>query len=92
MKQNWLTWNTDRPQRASKQGLAFQVNVRNASTVRNGTETGVLFPLRTDSKTVAQLMWVGVGYNGGVKCATVLERLIYWEGNSLVKVTILWMI
>ena len=30
VKQNWLTWNTDRPQRALKQGLVFQVNVRNA--------------------------------------------------------------
>ena len=28
--QNWLTWNADRPQRALKQGLVFQVNVRNA--------------------------------------------------------------
>ncbi len=25
-----ITWNTDRPQRALKQGLVFQVNVRNA--------------------------------------------------------------
>ena len=88
VKQNWLTWNTDRPQRASKQGLAFQVNVRNASTVRNGKEIAVLFPLRarndvfssfcarnwtgmqilfplrTDSKRVAQLMCLGVKYNG----------------------------
>ena len=28
--QNWLTWNAYRPQRALKQGLVFQVNVRNA--------------------------------------------------------------
>ena len=28
--QNWLTWNTDHPQRAIKQGLVFQVIVRNA--------------------------------------------------------------
>ncbi len=28
--QNWLTWYTDRPQRALKQGLVFQVNVRSA--------------------------------------------------------------
>ena len=30
VRQNWLTWNADRPQRALKQGLVFQVNVRNA--------------------------------------------------------------
>ena len=30
VRQNWLTWNADRPQRTLKQGLVFQVNVRNA--------------------------------------------------------------
>ena len=34
------------------------------STVRNGKEIAVLFPLRTDSKRVAQLMCLGVKYNG----------------------------
>ena len=30
VRRNWLTWNADRPQRTLKQGLVFQVNVRNA--------------------------------------------------------------
>ena len=46
VKQNWLTWNTDRPQRALKQGLVFQVNVRNRSTVRNGKEMAFFVTLR----------------------------------------------
>ena len=74
--QNWLTWNTDRPQRALKQGLVYQVNVRNAiftfkcsQRERNGLFCPVahkkqLF-LRADSKRVAQLTWLGVRYNGG---------------------------
>ncbi len=44
MKQNWLTWNMDRLQRASKQGLAFQVNVRNASIHIRLFATGKKWP------------------------------------------------
>ena len=32
------------------------------STVRNGKEVAIFVPLRTYSKTVAQIMWLGVGY------------------------------
>ena len=101
VRRNWLTWNTDRPQRALKQGLVYQVNVRNASTVRNGKEIAVLFPLRarndvfssfcarngtgmqilfplrTDSKRVAQLMCLGVKYNGD-RARHCLGRATAW--------------
>ena len=65
--QNWLTWNTDRPQRALKQGLVFQVNVRNTKmngVIENTNDATGLF-ICTDVKTVAQIMWLGVRYNGG---------------------------
>ena len=55
VRQNWLTWNADRPQRALKQGLVFQVNVRNAKMndmidygdLATGKKMAVFTPLRT---------------------------------------------
>ena len=44
VKQNWLTWNTYRPQRALKRGLVFQVNVRNASIHIRLFATGKKWP------------------------------------------------
>ena len=44
VRQNWLTWNADRPQRALKQGLVFQVNVRNASIHIRLFATGKKWP------------------------------------------------
>ena len=99
---NWLTWNMDRPQRPIKQGLVFQVNVRNANingvidyandatekkwpfcsrcardcfyaqTLRQWRSTSALESPEKggDCAThwifirVAQLMWLGVRYNG----------------------------
>ena len=73
VRQNWLTWNADRPQRALKQGLVFQVNVRNAkmndvidyANDATGLKCGFCSRCAQDVKTVAQLMWLGVRYNGG---------------------------
>ena len=80
VRRNWLTWNTDCPQRALKQGLVFQVIVRNAKmnamrttqmTQRDKKRGFIpvahnkqLF-MRADSKRVSQIMWLGVRYNGG---------------------------
>ena len=44
VRRNWLTWNTYRPQRALKQGLVFQVNVRNASIHIRLFATGKKWP------------------------------------------------
>ena len=48
--------------------VLFPLRARNdvfsSFCVRNGTGMQILFPLRTDSKRVAQLMCLGVKYNG----------------------------
>ena len=48
--------------------VLFPLRARNdvfsSFCARNGIKSGVLFPLRTDSKRVAQLMCLGVKYNG----------------------------
>ena len=44
--------------------LRTRNDVFSSFCARNGTGMQILFPLRTDSKRVAQLMCLGVKYNG----------------------------
>ena len=70
--------------------VLFPLRARNdvfsSFCARNGKEMRVLFPLRTrlflrtDSKTVAQLMWLGVRYNGG-RVRHPLGKTTVWGMN-----------